>query len=328
MILKWESQCWRSLASWCHFVGPKVPLTMSTALNSTQFSSRLIGKLALQEESFHNCSPGPFLGSVVEAANQIWATPDLTNFTNHDLRHSERLIDYFMELEPLYHWSPYERLLFATAALIHDIGMQYNKWGPKADPDFPTEGLDEGELRRRHTELGFSLVSRQLNHGKVDLRFPPRFAQYTHGNNNALHRSACIGFSHSGRKGEELLRIMIEDRPTWGADDKLEGGKYRPRLLAGIFGIIDELDGSYQRIDQPDRLMTLEIGDTSKSHWLACLFVRGCRPEIKDRSVEINVAWQIPEGASDSQIKDVKGLLQQVRLSKMRIEINKAKEFL
>jgi orotate phosphoribosyltransferase len=296
--------------------------------NNRNLGNRLIHLLQIEDCHFTDLDASSFIQSVSVTVETIWESPVLKHYTDHGPNHSERVIAHFMKMDRVYHWSPYERLVFGGAALIHDIGMQFNSWVPeKHNSELPTHTLDEQELREKHAELGYILISSQLE-DNYNWKFPPRLVQYSYGSCNALIHSAYIGFSHSGNFGDHLMDEMLKEPATWAATD-LEGGPFRPRLLSAIFRICDELDATYTRITHPEELFTLKVGEKSKSHWLACLFVRKFDITIKDEgAIDIFVEWQIPRGTSNIRLEAIKTFLLRTLIGKINIEIEKVKKYL
>ena len=103
---------------------------MSTGRNEIKSVTDLIKWLKLENVNFHDCNSIDMLSQVWASVESIWENVDLDNYTDHSLKHSLAIIDYFLQLDKsVYNWSSYERFIFAISSLIHDIGMQYNKWG-------------------------------------------------------------------------------------------------------------------------------------------------------------------------------------------------------
>src|ERR1035438_10453126 len=132
---------------------------MSTAQPDAVSAEKLVQVLKLDGVSLYDCKPQEFLHPICVFVNAIWQDVDLTHYTNHDTRHSLSIIEYFLKLQELYDWSGYEKMLFAAAALIHDIGMQFNRWAPRvADSRFPMAALSPDDVRNRHVTFGHDLM--------------------------------------------------------------------------------------------------------------------------------------------------------------------------
>ena len=66
----------------------------------------------------NNFDISSFLTTVWESAAQVWEDVDLRDFTNHDLKHSIRILGFFEKLDTIYNWSNYEKVIFIAAALV------------------------------------------------------------------------------------------------------------------------------------------------------------------------------------------------------------------
>lgn len=287
--------------------------------------SDLITYLEIDSSQFHNCNPREFLTPIWSSVKEIWCSDNLTSYTDHGIEHSKRIITYFLQLKDLYHWSDYEKMLFAAAALIHDIGMQYKYWATVEGVSLglPQPSLSNDNVRKNHSEIGYTLVKIQLNPLNC-LKFPPALCDPNrHGHVNALNRAAHVAFAHSGDK---YLNILREDEATWQSRH-IEGHLYRPRLLAGTLRLYDELDGNYTRIPQPNRIYSWELDDTAKSHWLSCLFVEHTELTIDDPVVRIKLRWQVPDDADDNLRRKILDLLKYMREAKIRNEIEVIRNF-
>jgi orotate phosphoribosyltransferase len=300
---------------------------MFTAPNEKSAFSELLAILGLGTNEIDAVIADAFLSNVWLAANEIWKDVDLTNYTNHDVdHHSMKIVRYFMDLDRPYSWSDYEKILFATAAIIHDIGMQYNKWAPPAGtyPELPTVPLSSSEIRRCHVSTGSELIRLQIS-GEFLVPFPHRFCDITsHGHRNALFLASFIAFAHSG---DTYRRALIDQQGTW-RDRPRFGGKFRPRLLAGMLRLCDELDGNVDRLLQPDKIYTWEVDNSSKAHWLACLFVEETEIQFDKYDVpHICVRWQAPHDATAAQREKIREFVSDMRISKINEELVRIREF-
>ena len=172
---------------------------MSIDLNSIKSSADLIEYVGIKNIKFNDCDVNSFLSTIWNSVDSIWRNIDLREYTNHNLDHSLKIISNFMEMEPLYSWSNYEKLLFTTAALIHDIGMQYNVWAQSFTKftRWPKPPLSHNDIRKKHVKLGSRLVFDQINN-KYKKNYPYKFVTGTDGDYAALYTAAFIAFSHSG----------------------------------------------------------------------------------------------------------------------------------
>ncbi len=286
----------------------------------------LLQKLGLIGVSFHDCKPEEFIGHVWSFSNAIWSDVDLENYTSHDIGHSLRIIDSFLKLNQLYEWSQYEKMLFAAAALIHDIGMQFNVWVPEVKPrKYPMKKLPADEVRRRHIEFGSYLVCGYLK-SELSFSLPPPCMHANEGHYDALDAAAHIAFAHSG---QTFLQKFIVEGGTWD-DRSKEENKYRPRLLAGTLRLCDELDGNYTRLRerQQNRILSWDLSDEIHRHWFSCLFVETTDLVIKDsRMATISLRWRAPRDCEPKDLSKIKILLGTMREAKLRDEIQKISDF-
>lgn len=286
-------------------------------------ANALLRSTELADKLFYGFSATLLVSSVWESVTQIWQNVEETAYTNHDINHSLHIIKYFFQLDKLYEWSTYEKLIFVIAALIHDIGMQYNIWGPGLKLDgLPHVRISSSEVRRLHAETGAALVFGFVS-GKIVPEFPPPFCSGDL-QKTALTRAASVAFAHSG---EDFLKLLEANNPN-NLSRPIEGHKYRPRLLAGILRLCDELDGSYERIRQPGRLYSSELEKHSRMHWFSCYLVESTEVTVTDEGVaNINLQWRVPDSASETQRSDIRLLLGSMREAKIRNEIEFVNNF-
>ncbi len=298
---------------------------MSIGLNEIDNAQKLVEYLELDGVEFHDCNPAHFFSLLLESVSTIWEDTDLSNYTNHNIKHSLRIISIFKKLDPIYEWINYEKFIFAVAAIIHDIGMQYNKWAPEKEayPHFPKPPLNQKEIRVQHPELGFMLIRQQIKECKA-MKFPPQLCDLSiTGHKNSLHHAAHIAYAHSGTTSLDKLaqeKTILYER-------KFDDGKYRPGLLAGILRLCDELDGSYIRIDHPSEIFTWKVDHISTPHWLACLFIESVDVNIVEQVIEINLNWQVPEGSTKEINQEIKTFIDKFRVAKINNEIETIKSF-
>jgi len=296
---------------------------MSIGRNKIKSAADLIKWLKLEETNFNDCNPINLMSSVYSSVKEIWENVDLDNYTDHGLKHSYKIIDYFLQLDKsLYEWSDYEKFVFAISSLIHDIGMQYKKWGysvelPSCVPQLP---LSQDDIRKYHTTTGFELIEKQLDKSYKS-GFPKRmFDDMSHGQKNVMFQAQHIAFSHSGDK--YLNKLIIKDDETWKEKNDYQGYRFRPRLLAGILRICDELDGDFERIPQPNRITACNLKNDTRIHWSACLFVEKIQLDVVDRTVNINVRWQAPDKSTKELQKEIKDFLREFKIMKIQKEID------
>lgn len=211
------------------------------------------------------------LDGVRYAAETIWKTPVFRDYTDHSVEHSDRIIDHLGKLaEGLVlsnRISATEMFVLLAAAYLHDIGMQDERF----------QDGDPSEVRRCHHELTRRIIER---------RHLPRS-----GDNYSL--------------GLDQVPPLIVDAIATVAEGHRGGGLYhtrndefafgstcvRPRLLAALLRLADELDVDHRRV-HVELLSLKDIPPESEFHWLLCHYVSG----VDVRDGRITIHYQVPEG--------------------------------
>lgn len=299
---------------------------MSTGRNKIKLAEDLIKWLELENTEFNKCKPLELMSMVFSSVENIWENVDLENYTEHGLRHSIAIIDYFLQLDSLLTWSDYEKFIFSISALIHDIGMQYNRWGFSVElpSDIPALRLSPEKIRELHHILGFELIEKLIKNGSLS-GFPKKmFNHKSQVHLNAIFKAQYIAFSHTG--DEYLNELISNKKETWKMREYLSE-KYRPRLLAGVLKICDELDGNFERIPEPDRIEATDLDETNRIHWFACLFVENIFLEVIDRITYIDIKWQAPDQSTDRRKKLIKDFIREHKIMKIQKEISAVDKF-
>ncbi len=204
------------------------------------------------------------LVQIRETAKRIWDTALHQYYTNHDVRHSERIIDYLDGLTAGVQTtnkalSPTEVFVLIAAAYLHDIGMQ--------DQTFAGGDLDR--IRDQHHEKSAEMIASSFEDPASSL-FVPLVQDPAIVESIALvsrgHRKVDLveGCYDAYRHGSETLRL---------------------RLLAALLRFGDELDIDFRRVDIA-RMQLLRIPVDSQLHWWRCHYVSGV--EITDELVRIS----------------------------------------
>jgi len=262
---------------------------------------------------------------VWDFVNSMWKKngQDLKDYTDHGFNHSIAILIFFKKLDKIYTWSKFERMIFAISALIHDIGMQYNHFSSLRKDLFPKcqDNLNQDEVREKHVKIGFELFKDEIK-SQWDIKYP-RKKQIK---SDVYYHALYIAFSHSGN---EILQELIDNKSsTWCVKEKhYRYYKYRPRLLAGVLKLCDELDADYMRILDPDRIWDWKLNDSSRIHWFACLFVHSIDLKINNGVIRININWRTPLNATKYQKELIKSLLNKMRIKKLIAEIDVINNF-
>lgn len=299
---------------------------MNTDLNKVNNSIDLIRALRLENENFSSLSAAQLITDTWEYVKPILADQNDTSFTDHKITHSLRIIEYFLDFNNLFDWSPYSKLIFSISALIHDIGMQYKTWhlpemrnvvNENGSEIFPNrDTISDKDVRITHCELGFNLIDNHINN-KFNIPFP-RFLCNKDEYKEPLKEAMYIAFSHSSKspyfeqfKNSRWKRIK----------NKYTG--FSPVLLACILRICDEFDCSELRIERT-RLPTSALDDYGYSQWLICNFIKSSKLftfSDEERDPYLEITWQAPENLEDEEYLLIKNFLYTNRIIKIKSEI-------
>ncbi len=309
---------------------------MNTDQNKINCSIDLIEVLHLENLIFPNdFDTNSYLTHIWSCGQKLWKNVELTSYSNHDIsHHSMKILEYFLDLEKIINpgWSDYEKLIFATATIIHDIGMQYNKWAGNLIgmiDSFPEPSISFDDVRAKHCDFAYNLIDYQIDHQKdYKIKYPQSFlGSINFQAATALGRSNIIAASHSTNNSEKYRQMLIDQSGNFEEKITLEF-LYRPRLLAGYLRLCDEFDCSISRIDHPDRIFNKDLDPVSKKHWMSCMFVESLEIEVdKHNLANININWQVPINSDPDTITKIKSFLNEIRITKIISEINAVNEF-
>lgn len=300
-----------------------------------------INLLDLQNYTFPSFDSDNFIHQLFNSVAKIWQDVQSPNYTNHDTGHSYRICEFFHKFEAAYQWSKYEKLVFLAAALIHDIGMQYNSWGKVVAPYIKKSKkfveLTNEKQRQWHVDHGFMIIDYFLSHSHEKLwATPPAFcdpesAMYKSILRDALTIASAHSKDHSG-KDTYLKKLGKASLQTIGRDTQ---SQFRFKLLAMMLRICDELDGNHTRVRDFERLFASDITDETRKHWFANIFVHSVALDLRQDSnfankfsIHIKINWQIPTNCQKNIKNDIRLIVEKTRLTKLTDEIEKAKKFL
>lgn len=284
-------------------------------------------------------SSSEFLRNIWDGCSKLWSENDPEIKTSHGMEHSFDLTQKFIELDPIYNWSSYEKLIFGAASLLHDVGMNFNAWKIAGEdllkefflvpPSFPSP---ETWIKQNHIELGARLAYLHLlkfNEEEVPDELSGLFSLETDGKQNAFSRAMHIAFAHSG---EEYINRLIKEEATW-TSRRVEGDYFRPRLLAAILIICDELTATSKRIKDQRSVFGWDLANTSNVHWASCVFVVENRITVdllieKHPKINIQMIWRVPRDSGDEVIEKIRIAVEQSRIYRLKQEINRVSEFM
>jgi len=208
---------------------------------------------------------------VRKAAEPRLERPLHRHYTDHSVKHSVRVIEKLGELaegimgsDSLL--SPIEVYVLLAAAYLHDIGMQ----------DERSAGSDLDEIRKRHHELTERIILQSMEQSG---EAAPLNIEDIPGIANVI---ALVAKAH--REVD-----LSQDRDYRGFPHG--GTSIRPRLLAALLRVADELDIDHRRAPMAI-LDNMEASPASQLHWYKCYYVTGTA--ITDGYVE--VWYQFPRG--------------------------------
>lgn len=265
---------------------------------------------------------------VLGACKFLWTglPVELKNYTDHGLRHSAAIVQRLSKLAGLYRTpcTNYEKLLFVTAALIHDVGMQYNAWaglrtvhgdGTKVWEVLgtPQPPLPDDTVRASHANLGAALCFPSKAHSELIPEM--QFCVDSEASKNTLYYASLVAFAHQA-ESDWYRRLQTGDNQY---ADKGYEEPFSPAKLAGLFRLCDELDGTTFRISAPARMFAEDVELESMRHWLSCYFVVNTVTTLcpENGLLEIELVWRLPVNASEEFRANVEELLRTMRLRKI-----------
>jgi hypothetical protein len=213
------------------------------------------------------------LGNARAAAGRIWQLPLHRYYTDHSVRHSERvialldgLVGGMMATDK--RLCPTEAFVLLAAAYLHDIGMQDER---SASGDLET-------IREAHHELTAEWIYRAAEDPAqaVQLGLP--------GDPGLVEAVALVAKGH--RRVD--LGAAEYDALVHGGDT------LRLRLLAALLRFGDALDISHPRVDL-ELLKLMALPAKSQLHWWKCHYVSGV--SIVDEY--IRTAYRLPHDRPD-----------------------------
>jgi orotate phosphoribosyltransferase len=292
---------------------------------------KVIKDLQLSDTEPGGVRPHKMLQQSIAAHEGIWKEIDERIYTVHGLHHSLRIIDCFLPFFARYSISDYEKVVFAVAAFVHDIGMQYNSWAPlpvRTPNDrhheyiwqvlkTPRPPLTSDKVRLQHVHLGAALVQAEFE-GHSSWVQPQQWSTGGADEINLLSHAHLVGFSHST---DEYWKYFLQQSPETG-DQKVKGlttayHLYRPRILAGLMRLCDELEGTYARVPSPERIWAQDLPNFSKLHWLSCFFVQNLEISLEESHLKIDIHWRVPAGSTKDMREQIRQLLRFMRLTKI-----------
>lgn len=149
---------------------------------------------------------------------------------------------------------PYELFLTMMSILYHDIGLLRGRTG--------------------HADNSALLVGEEQNDYLVDSR------------DRDIISAAVM--SHSSTKD------IAEETARFGDEEILGGQTVRPRVIAALVRLADELDEDYRRAD-PIVQKRLALQDGSRFYWEFCQRINGIQADYSSHDIQVSVAFLVED---------------------------------
>lgn len=250
----------------------------------------------------------------------IWGSGQkFDEFTDHGIRHSYETLKNALEIAEKIivnqSLNDLEKTILAIACLIHDIGMQcqkYNKW----------QSYTPGKIRKSHCGIGFEMFRKVLEGDKEDL---PNFAMTNPDMEKPLiiEKAMYVAFSHCSK--DEMARKLWENLKN----DEVKNVKRRLKLLAGLLRLGDELDMCFDRVPEINRVISSTLSPESKAHWACCYYIKNVKIEAGANgkgSLRVNLSWIAPD--DEAQIDKIRKLITELRVQHFNQEVDLIKAYL
>jgi len=227
----------------------------------------LSGCLSLFENYFEDKELFKQLIHVRECCDKILKEPFLIHFTDHSIKHSDKVLENCYHLleenlsksDPSVRVNDFELAILIAACYLHDIGMQY----PISEQQelgipYVTEELSE-KVRKNHNEKACELIDNSVS-GDSLKRIALGLTEYQ----ILTDLISCI---------KDVCRHHTTDFKEFDKLDSLYSKEIRIGFLIALFRLADILDITQSRIDI-DKLKRFDIPNESKLHWWRCYYVK------------------------------------------------------
>ncbi|MBI5679981.1 MAG: tetratricopeptide repeat protein [Methanobacterium sp.] len=265
------------------------------------------------------------LENIKISSEEMWETPQHSHYTNHDIKHSKRIITKLNKMlgdkNNSININEHESFILLSAAYLHDIGMQTDEViRNNSKPIYTYEEMES--IRKLHNESSVKLIY-DGNYLVSEI-----CEQY-------IDSIATVVKFHSGNT--DITQIK---------DSPIDDDCIRLKFLSALFKLADELDRDYRR-SNVQKIKHWDIPVESKFHWfinyytqsvliengkikLFFKFPEECKERYKDLFEKVfveqtiaSIKKQLFESISIIWDHDVKLLLDE---SNIRIEYSKKKE--
>ena len=204
--------------------------------------------------------------SLVDKAQVILSDTLFPHYTDHSIEHSERVLNLASHLlGTSIELSEDERFILLCAIVLHDIGMQTNKY--LSDANFPLNNDQLETVRKNHHEFSFRYITDEyVSLGLIDKQ-------------HLVHYIALVAKNH-----------RATDLNTVAKSEHFQTGIIRLQLLSAIIRLADCLDCDSRRV-QISRLNGFQIELKSKSYWFCHYYVQSIFIENR----KVNLVFAFPE---------------------------------
>lgn len=259
------------------------------------------------------------LESCREFLTPILATNLQPHFTDHSMAHSESVLDLIDGLiEPLFRQGTQKSLtedeleVLYSAALFHDVGMQFEKAGEleciKRALRLSASGLSFNDLsqreqavviRKHHHEMAAELVA--PSGGRTSLLGMNLHATYD--------RVAALCHAHGCDVHSQAYKDLAQN-----------SAGYRMDLLAALLRLADILDESRFRVSEA-RMRTLNLEPEALAHWYRNRYTE--KVDILPESSVVRVWYDLPK---DNVL--LQRLIPDLQMPEIRLEFDRQRHVL
>lgn len=210
------------------------------------------------------------LEQLKKECTDIWKTPLMTWFSNHDTEHSRSvliIIGKILESGLKPSLNIYELYVIIAASYVHDIGMQcLNQTGLNPAGEMTPHDFDL--VRDRHAEISHELVMKQFSpqmyEREMNLTCTIIEELRTH--------VALVAKGHAGKHFDEVVKLYRQPKDNdMGLDNPVDGDGtiIRGDLLTALLLIGDELHLHHSRVcsKESNDYRQIKLSKTSHMHW-------------------------------------------------------------
>lgn len=199
-------------------------------------------------------------------ATRRLAEPNFKHYTDHTIKHSERVIDLaamLLKMGNIDLTQP-ERFTLLCAIALHDIGMQTNKYLPEC-PEIPS-GADLEKIRDEHHEYSYQFI----------IHLPDE--------EGLLADEGLVEYIAGVARNHRKTNISVEKDVPFGLQNSL-----RMKILSMIIRLADCLDCTFARVEFCKQSL-YQISSEQQAHWLRRYYVQALI--IQDG--KINLTFRFP----------------------------------